>query len=75
VSIAAERGPAGRPDEPPGHPFRAPGERPVGEPLTIGTGSRHSRMTTSGNVSDHWGGNAADIPATGRNLIRSAGPP
>jgi hypothetical protein len=21
-------------------------------------------------VSDHWGGNAADIPASGRNLIR-----
>jgi hypothetical protein len=41
-----------------------------GEALTIGTGSRHSRLTTSGNVSDHWGGNAADIPASGRNLIR-----
>jgi hypothetical protein len=41
-----------------------------GEALTISTGSRHSRMTSSGNVSDHWGGNAADIPASGRNLIR-----
>jgi hypothetical protein len=41
-----------------------------GEPLTIGTGSHHSRLTTSGNVSDHWGGNAADIPASGSNLIR-----
>jgi hypothetical protein len=41
-----------------------------GEPLTIGTGSRHKRITSAGYVSDHWGGNAADIPASGRNLIR-----
>jgi hypothetical protein len=42
----------------------------VGEDLTITTGSRHSRMTVDGNVSQHWTGNAADIPATGRRLIR-----
>jgi hypothetical protein len=42
----------------------------VGHPLTVGTGTRHSRLTTSGNVSDHWSGHAADIPATGRELIR-----
>jgi hypothetical protein len=41
-----------------------------GQSLTIGTGTRHSRMTVDGNVSDHWSGNAADIPATGRRLIR-----
>lgn len=40
----------------------------AGEPLTIGTGSNHSRMTTSGNVSDHWSGHAADIPSSGRAL-------
>jgi hypothetical protein len=39
-------------------------------PVRIGTGTRHSRLTVSGNVSDHWGGNAADIPASGKRLVR-----
>lgn len=42
----------------------------AGMPIRIGTGTRHSRLTVDGNVSDHWAGNAADIPATGRRLIR-----
>lgn len=42
----------------------------VGSPLTIGTGTNHSQMTVSGNVSAHWDGNAADVPAAGRRLIR-----
>jgi hypothetical protein len=42
----------------------------AGTPVRIGTGTRHSRLTVSGNVSDHWGGNAADIPASGRRLVR-----
>ena len=33
----------------------------IGRPITITTGSNHSQMTTSGNVSDHWTGRAADI--------------
>lgn len=33
-----------------------------GKTVTIGTGSNHSQMTASGNVSDHWTGNAMDIP-------------
>lgn len=41
----------------------------AGVPIRIGTGSRHSRLTVDGNVSDHWSGNAADIPATGARLI------
>lgn len=41
-----------------------------GHPLTIGTGTNHSQYTTSGNVSDHWSGHAADIPATGKTLLR-----
>jgi len=41
----------------------------AGEPLTIGTGTNHSQMTVSGNVSDHWSGHAADIPAAGKELI------
>jgi hypothetical protein len=27
-------------------------------------------MTVDGNVSDHWAGNAADIPASGPSLTR-----
>lgn len=30
--------------------------------IDVGTGTNHNRMTTSGNVSDHWTGHAADIP-------------
>jgi hypothetical protein len=30
--------------------------------IEVGTGTNHNRMTTSGNVSDHWTGNAADLP-------------
>jgi hypothetical protein len=40
----------------------------TGEEITIGTGTAHNRMTTSGNVSDHWSGNGADIPRTGAAL-------
>ncbi len=32
-------------------------------------GTGHSKYTTSGNVSDHFKGNASDIPAAGSNLI------
>jgi len=38
--------------------------------LVIGTGSRHNRLTVNGNVSDHWDGHAADIPASGKKLRR-----
>jgi hypothetical protein len=41
-----------------------------GHPLTIGTGTNHNQMTVNGNVSDHWSGNAADIPATGNTLVK-----
>lgn len=40
------------------------------EPLTIGTGTNHSEYTVSGNVSDHWVGRGADVPASGHELIR-----
>jgi len=33
--------------------------------ISVGTGTRHNKMSSSGNVSDHWTGNGADIPATG----------
>jgi hypothetical protein len=43
----------------------------LGEPLQIGTGSRHTRMTVNGNVSAHWTGHAADVPLRGKALIRA----
>jgi hypothetical protein len=42
----------------------------AGQPLRIGTGSNHSRLTVNGTVSDHWRGEGADIPKTGRGLVR-----
>lgn len=41
-----------------------------GANIQAGTGSQHNRMTTSGNVSAHWSGNALDLPARGDALIR-----
>ncbi len=41
-----------------------------GEPLTITTGTNHSQLTTSGTVSQHWTGDAADIAMTGDRLTR-----
>lgn len=38
--------------------------------LTVGTGTNHNQRTTTGNVSDHWSGNGADIPAAGSKLVR-----
>ena len=34
----------------------------AGLELRVGTGSNHSQFTTSGTLSDHWDGHAADIP-------------
>lgn len=36
-----------------------------GEAVEVGTGTNHSRMTTSGNVSDHWDGHGADLTVGG----------
>ena len=33
----------------------------IGRPIVIATGTNHSQYTTSGSVSDHWTGYAADI--------------
>jgi len=41
-----------------------------GGPLRVGTGTRHSQMTVNGNQSQHWTGEAVDIPAVGARLIR-----
>jgi hypothetical protein len=36
-----------------------------GREVVVTTGTNHSQMTTSGNVSDHWAGNAADLGMNG----------
>lgn len=41
-----------------------------GSPLTGSDGTGHSKMTTSGNVSAHFSGNATDMPARGAKLTR-----
>jgi hypothetical protein len=41
----------------------------AGETLTGSDGSTHSKYTVDGNVSEHWTGNATDIPATGTRLV------
>lgn len=33
----------------------------IGKPITITTGTNHNKLTTDGNVSDHFTGHAADI--------------
>lgn len=42
----------------------------AGHPIHVGTGTNHSRTTVNGNVSDHWSGHAADIPASGAALVK-----
>lgn len=42
-----------------------------GKPLTITTGSQHNQYVAGTNrQSEHWTGNAADIPASGQQLTR-----
>ena len=42
----------------------------AGHAIHVGTGTNHNRMTTTGNVSDHWDGHATDIPSSGAALTR-----
>ena len=43
----------------------------IGQPLTIGTGTRHNQFVKgTSRQSAHWTGNAADIPSSGEALTR-----
>lgn len=42
----------------------------AGEPIDINSGSTHSKYTTTGNISQHFTGDAGDIPAKGKRLLR-----
>lgn len=35
--------------------------RELGDTITVSTGTNHNRLTTTGNVSDHWDGEAGDF--------------
>ncbi len=39
-----------------------------GQLIVVGTGTAHNRLTSEGNVSQHWTGNAADVPSSGASL-------
>lgn len=41
----------------------------LGSPVAFGTGSAHSQYTSSGNISEHWGGDAIDLPSSGKRLF------
>jgi hypothetical protein len=41
-----------------------------GRPVTVSSGKRTTKYTSSGNVSDHYTGNAADLAASGAALTR-----
>lgn len=42
----------------------------AGETIVGSDGTGHSKYTVNGNVSDHFSGNATDVPASGRELVR-----
>jgi len=66
-----------------GHPIDRPGVKTgqgilnfasqvaaqYGHPITLGTGTKHNKYSTSGLVSAHYSGNALDLPAVGKPLI------
>ncbi len=41
-----------------------------GKPIVASDGTGHSRLTVNGRVSQHTTGNAVDIPASGKELLR-----
>lgn len=42
----------------------------LGQPIQLGTGTHHDRLTTNGTVSAHYAGHALDLPAVGEDLVR-----
>jgi hypothetical protein len=73
VTKAGSADRAGVPTNPAVLGFAAKIGRIYGQPLTIGTGSNHREYVNNdphGHQSDHWFGEAADIPAAGDQLTR-----
>ncbi|EHN11541.1 hypothetical protein PAI11_15780 [Patulibacter medicamentivorans] len=44
-----------------------------GHPITVCTGTNHNRLSSSGNVSDHWDGNGVDICSSANSFPASGG--
>lgn len=42
----------------------------VGHPISGDSGASHSKFTVDGNISEHYTGNATDIPSSGQQLTR-----
>lgn len=73
VTIAAGANKPGKPLQPDVLIFLERISSKIGRPLIVTTGTDHSFLTKSGNVSDHVGGNAADLGMTANSGTR-AGP-
>jgi 3D (Asp-Asp-Asp) domain-containing protein len=75
VTVAPGADRLGVPTQPPVLDFLARVAGVAARPLVITTGSNHSRYTSSGHVSDHWIGMAADLGsvANGFELNGSGG--
>jgi hypothetical protein len=70
VKVPTPRGSSSKPHQPAILSFVGSIAQGYGKPLAVWDNTTHSRMTVNGNVSAHYGGNAADIPARGAQLKR-----
>lgn len=61
VIVAAGANLPGNPIQPMTLDFVARMAAHLGKPITITTGTNHSKFTVNGNISDHFSGHAADI--------------
>ena len=70
VKVPAPRGSSSKPHQPGILGVVGQLAQGYGKPLAVWDNTTHNRLTVNGNVSAHYGGNAADIPATGAKLMR-----
>jgi hypothetical protein len=70
VRVPPPRGSSSKPHTPQILGFVGAIGQGFGKPLAVWDNTTHSRTTVNGNVSAHYSGNAADIPARGAQLKR-----
>ena len=70
VNVPPARGSTSKPHQPGILSWVGGLAQAYGKPLAVWDNTTHSKMTVNGNVSAHYDGNAADIPATGAKLQR-----
>jgi hypothetical protein len=68
VAVPPARGSTSKPHQAPILQFVGQIGSMAGRKLSVWDNTTHSRTTVNGNESAHYGGNAADIPATGKEL-------